>query len=222
MGAPFPTTNFAGLPVTLTETQRKAAINSKFQYGREPRELEDWLGAQPQRFVLLGIVADSYDEVIWVTSQFSRPMNMWRLNRKQQSAIPTSFDSLVAELRKTSLLPNIQDDAINALLSITQGNMSYAVYSQQFNDFKRRSRQHLTNDLQCVRSINGLANFQLQTQAKSHRSHKGYVLKLVEMQNFLNDIVTDSPHLGGVRSTAGPSTIHGGGQLTKKAPTRTP
>jgi hypothetical protein len=30
MGAPIPTTNFAGLPVTLTETQRKAAINSKF------------------------------------------------------------------------------------------------------------------------------------------------------------------------------------------------
>jgi hypothetical protein len=30
MGAPSPTTSFVGLPVTLTETQRKAAINSKF------------------------------------------------------------------------------------------------------------------------------------------------------------------------------------------------
>jgi ADP-ribose pyrophosphatase YjhB (NUDIX family) len=63
MGAPFPTTNFVGLPVTLTETQRKAAINSKFQFGCEPRELEDWLEAQPQLFVLLGITGDSYDAV---------------------------------------------------------------------------------------------------------------------------------------------------------------
>jgi hypothetical protein len=97
MGAPVPTTNFHGLPVTLTETQRKAAINSKFQYGREPRELEDRLEAQPQRFVLLGVTAYSYDAVILVTSQ-------WWLNRKQQAAIPSTFDLLVEELRKTSLL----------------------------------------------------------------------------------------------------------------------
>jgi hypothetical protein len=77
---------------------------------------------------------------------------------------------LVEELRKTSLLPNIQDDAINAMLSITHGNMSYAVYTHQFNDFLRRSRQQLTADLQCVRFIHGLANFNLQTHAKSHRS----------------------------------------------------
>jgi hypothetical protein len=30
MGTPIPTTNFAGLRVTLTKTHRKAAINSKF------------------------------------------------------------------------------------------------------------------------------------------------------------------------------------------------
>jgi hypothetical protein len=36
---------------------------------------------------------------------------------------------LVAELRKTPMLPNIQDDAINAMLSLTQGNMSYVVYT---------------------------------------------------------------------------------------------
>jgi hypothetical protein len=75
MGAPVPTTNFVELPVTLTETQRKAAINSKFQYGREPRELEDWLEAQPQRFVQLGITADSYDALSWDTSQFFGPLN---------------------------------------------------------------------------------------------------------------------------------------------------
>jgi hypothetical protein len=47
MGVPAPTTNVARLHVTLSETQRKAAINSKFQFGREPRELEDMLEAQP-------------------------------------------------------------------------------------------------------------------------------------------------------------------------------
>jgi hypothetical protein len=41
METPVPTINFVGPPVTLTETQRKAAIKSKFQFGREPRELED-------------------------------------------------------------------------------------------------------------------------------------------------------------------------------------
>jgi hypothetical protein len=75
MEAPVPTTNFVGLPVTLTETQRKAAINSPMQSSRFPRELEDWREAQPQRFVLLGITADSYDAVIWVTSQFFGPLN---------------------------------------------------------------------------------------------------------------------------------------------------
>jgi hypothetical protein len=71
VGLPMPTRNLAGLPVTLTETQRKAAINSSFQSSNNARELEDWLEAQPQRFLLLGITADSYDSVIWVTSQFS-------------------------------------------------------------------------------------------------------------------------------------------------------
>jgi NAD dependent epimerase/dehydratase family enzyme len=77
---------------------------------------------------------------------------------------------LVAELRKTTFLPNIQDDAINAMLNLAQGSMNYALYTQQINDFLRRSRHKLTVDVQCVRFINGLANFELKTQAKSHRS----------------------------------------------------
>jgi hypothetical protein len=74
VGAPIPTTNFAGLCVTLTETKRKAAVNSQFQSSRYPNELEDWLEAQSQRFVLLGITAHSYDALTWVTSQFPRPL----------------------------------------------------------------------------------------------------------------------------------------------------
>jgi SNF family Na+-dependent transporter len=113
---------------------------------------------------------------------------------------------LVAELRKTTFLPNIQDDAINAVLNLTQGNMMfYALYTKQYNDLLRRSRQNLTADVKCVRFINGLANFTLKTQAKSHRAQKGYNVTLVELQNFLNDVVTDSPELGNMRSSVGPS-----------------
>jgi hypothetical protein len=147
VGIPIPTTNLVGLPVTLTETQRKAAVNLPFQYGKDARELEDWLEAQQQRFLLLGITADSYDSVIWVTSQFSGHLNGWWLKRKQQSSIPSTFDMLVAEPRKTIFLPSIQDDAINAMFNFTQGSMSYALYTQKFNDFLRRSRKKLTADV---------------------------------------------------------------------------
>jgi hypothetical protein len=85
------------------------------------------------------------------------------------------------------------------MLSITHGSMNYAVYTQLFNDFLRRSRQQMTADLQCVRFKYGLTNFDLQTHAKIHRSQKGYNLKLVELQNFLNDVVADSPHLEDVK-----------------------
>jgi hypothetical protein len=145
-----------------------------------------------------------YDSVIWVTSQFSGPLNGWWLNRKNQAPIASTYDLLVEELRKTTFLPNIHDDAIKALLNLTQGSLSYVVYVKQFNDFLRRSRQNLTADVQCVRFINGLANFALKTQAKSHRLQKGYHVTLVELQNFLNDVVTDSPELGSMRSSSGP------------------
>jgi hypothetical protein len=98
-----------------------------------------------------------------------------------QAAIPYTFDLLVAELRKTTFLPNIQDDVINALPNLTQGSMSYALYTQQFNDFLRQSSQKLTADDKCVRFINGLASFELKTQAKSHRSQRGYNVQLVEL-----------------------------------------
>jgi hypothetical protein len=88
--------------------------------------------------------------------------------------------------------------------------------TQELNDFLRRSRQKLTADVHCVRFINGLAHFELKTQAKSHRSQRGYNVQLVELKNFMNDVVTDSPQLGGMRFTAGPSTTHGGGQPIRK------
>jgi hypothetical protein len=75
---------------------------------------------------MLGINADSYNSVVWVTPHFFGPLSIWWLNRKQELAIPYSFDTLVEEIRKTSLLPNIRDDAINPLLGLAQSNLSYA------------------------------------------------------------------------------------------------
>jgi predicted PolB exonuclease-like 3'-5' exonuclease len=78
----------------------------------------------------------------------------------------------------------------------------YANYTQLFNDFSRRFRQPLTDDLQLIRFINGMANFQLHAHAKSHHSHeKGYNMPVVELQNFLNNLVTDSPHFGRKKRT---------------------
>jgi hypothetical protein len=71
------------------------------------------------------------------------------------------------------------------MLGLTHGTLSYATYTHLFNNFLRRPRQPLTDDLQCLRFINGLANFQLHTQAKSHRSQQmGYGLPLIELQFF--------------------------------------
>jgi hypothetical protein len=96
---------------------------------------------QPQRFVMLGINADSYNAatVFWAFE------HLW-LNHKQHASILDTFHSLVRKIRKTSMLPNIRDDTINALLRLTQDSMSYARYTQLFNTFLRRSRQPLADD----------------------------------------------------------------------------
>jgi hypothetical protein len=64
------------LSITLIETQRKVAVNSHYQLGHDPRELEDWLEAQLERFAMLGINADSYTvhvgyvSFLWTFDQF--------------------------------------------------------------------------------------------------------------------------------------------------------
>jgi hypothetical protein len=135
MGFPATTSNFASLSVTLIETQRKAAINTPYQSCQYARTREEWLEMQPHRFVMLGINADSYDVVVWIASQFFGPLSSWWLNRKHHASIPDSFHYVVAEIRKTSLLPNIRDDGINAVLGLTQGSISYASYTRLLNDF---------------------------------------------------------------------------------------
>jgi hypothetical protein len=119
MGVPTLTTNFASLTVTHSETQRKIEFNSTNQTTRDASELEDLLEAQPQRFAVLRINADSHNG--WDTYQFYGSLNMWWLNRKPH-AIPNSFDFVVVEIRKTSMLPNIRGNAINALLGLHPPN----------------------------------------------------------------------------------------------------
>jgi hypothetical protein len=65
-------------------------------------------------------------------------------------------------------------------------------------------------------SLVDLLIFSFRSIAKSHHSQKGYTLKLVELQDFLNEVVTDSLHVGGFKPTTGSSTTHGGGQPPKK------
>jgi hypothetical protein len=69
MRVPAPTTSFAGVEVTLTETQCKATINALSPARQDARNLEDWLEMQSIRFVMLGIYAYSYNVVVRVTSQ---------------------------------------------------------------------------------------------------------------------------------------------------------
>jgi hypothetical protein len=153
---------------------------------------------QPQRLAMLGINADSYNVVVWVTSQVCGPLNSWWLDRKHQAAILDSFNCPVAKIRKTFLLPNVRDDAINALLGLTQGNWSYAGYTKMF-DFLRRSRYTLKMTFSVFGSSMDwlISNSRVQTQPKSDRSQqKCYNLPFVELEFFQNDVVTNSPHLG--------------------------
>jgi hypothetical protein len=58
--------------------------------------------------------------------------------------------------------------------------------------------------------LTGWRIFSFKLRAKSHRSqHKGYDKALVELQNVVSDLVTDSPHLGRARSAHTPFNSHG-------------
>jgi hypothetical protein len=70
---PMPTTDLADLLVTLTGTQRKAAVNSPFQSGKDPRELENWLEAQPQRFFCSELRLTLTTQLIWLLHSFLDP-----------------------------------------------------------------------------------------------------------------------------------------------------
>jgi hypothetical protein len=108
------------------------------------------------RHVLYDI--DSYNAVVTITIYLSCTLKSLWLTRKHHASIPDTFDSWVIGTRKTSLPHNIRDDVVNAPIGLTQGSLSYANYTQQFNDFLMRSRQPLTDNIQCARFIDGFVN----------------------------------------------------------------
>jgi hypothetical protein len=74
---------------------------------------------------------------------------------------------MVTEIRKTPMLPNTRDDAINSLIVHSQGSMGYAEYTHQLNELFRRSRHTIMDDFQCVIPfIHGIPNVLPQTKAK--------------------------------------------------------
>jgi hypothetical protein len=76
-----------GAHVTLTETPRKAAIQSSLQYGREARQLEGLLETQTHLSSMLAINPDAYTAVTWDTTRFSRPFNEWWCNRNTMPCV---------------------------------------------------------------------------------------------------------------------------------------
>jgi hypothetical protein len=76
-------------------------------------KLEHLLDMQPQRLVMLDINLDSYNDVVWITSKFSRPLkNKFRLCRKLDVRFQSLLTLWLKEICKTSMRPNIRDDAI--------------------------------------------------------------------------------------------------------------
>jgi hypothetical protein len=108
------------------------------------------------------------------------PKHLVALNRKTQGSLPITFDARVTEIRKTSTLLNIRDDANKSMIDMffTKVDELCVQHTMQFNDSLHMSRQPLTDAIQYVRSISELAGFELPTQGKSHPSQqKGSVCR---------------------------------------------
>jgi hypothetical protein len=103
---------------------------------------------------------------------------------------------LVGALKKTALLPNIRDNAINSLMALKEGNKSFHKCTITLNDFERHFKYSMNDDIMCNRFIHGMANATLKTLAMSHRAKSVTPLTIVEQRNFLNSLVVDSPLWG--------------------------
>jgi hypothetical protein len=97
----------------------------------------------------------------------------------------------------------MRDNAINSLMAFNHGNKSFWGYTMLFNDFERRSKADINDDVQCKRFKSGMADVSLRARAMSHRAMSVIPLNIVKLHNFLSRMVADSPHLGRVE----PKTI---------------
>jgi hypothetical protein len=136
MGVPAPTTKFAGMSVTPTETQRKASVNVPYQSGQDARKSEAWSEMQPRRFLCRASIP-------------TRTTVLCGL-RRSSPALRTIGDSTVRHgqlfhtrstlwlhrfVRRLCMLSNIIDDDITDMLLLAQGSRTYATYTQQFTTF---------------------------------------------------------------------------------------
>jgi hypothetical protein len=80
---------------------------------------------QPQSFLMLGPYPDISSAVIWVTSQFGGPTIKWWLNANIRGQVPRTFTKLVESLKKTTLMSDIRDNAINSLMALNQVNKTF-------------------------------------------------------------------------------------------------
>jgi hypothetical protein len=91
MRVPPPTANVDGLHVSLAEIECKADTQGLRHDGTSPRDLEDCVEFQPQRFVMLRLPPSTYGPVIWDTSQFGGHALNWWLNAKTNGQFPRIF-----------------------------------------------------------------------------------------------------------------------------------
>jgi hypothetical protein len=54
---------------------------------------------------------------------------------------------MVEALKQMALLSNIQDNAINSPMALNQINRNFQRYTMMFNDFERRSKTDMNEDL---------------------------------------------------------------------------
>jgi hypothetical protein len=101
-----------------------------------------------------------------------------------------------------------------------QVNTTFQEYSWMFNDFERRSKAVDMNDdvLGKYNIVNGTANVTLMTHAMPHRAKSATPLISVELQNYLNRLVVDSPHLGRADSCRDGIDGNGAGRGNDKRP----
>jgi hypothetical protein len=66
-------------------------------------------------------------------------------------------------------MPNIRDNAVSSLIALNQVNKTFHEYAIIFNDFERRSKAGMNDDVSCYRLIIGMASVSLKTHAMSPR-----------------------------------------------------
>jgi hypothetical protein len=113
------------------------------------------------------------------------------------------------------MLPNIRVDAINAPIELAQGSTSYAGYTTN-------SQMAFYEGLDGLRRVTFIAFVSLMgwristfrlAPSPIALNRKATICQWFNYKKLLNDLVTDSFHLGRVRSAPTPTDNHGGSRV---------